>query len=141
MDIYDLRMMYRDKTKEEIMASYDEFDMEAIDKSSGDRTLLHTAAALADPDAVKKLLGKGMSPNIKDRYGNFPLHTLASLDYVGDCRPGGVTEEDVRACADLLFDAGASTMRKNEDVFRLFTKRQDLPVMKYWNPLLHMVQS
>lgn len=115
MDIYDLKMMYRDKTKEEILAAYNEFDMETVDNVNGDRTLLHTAAAMADKEAVKLLLEKGISANIKDRYGNFPLHTLAALDYVRDCRYGGVTEDEVRECADLLFDAGASTMRKNED--------------------------
>ncbi len=115
MDIYGLRMMYRDKTEEEILAVYEELDLETVDKLKGDRTLLHTAAALGDQAAIRLLLGRGMSANVKDRYGNFPLHTLAALDCVSDCRPAGVTEEEVRACADLLFEAGASAMRKNED--------------------------
>ena len=115
MDIYELKMMYGKKTGGEILAAYEEMDPETVDKVKGDRTLLHTAAALADPAAIRLLLGRGMSANVKDRYGNFPLHTLAALEYVADCRPEGVTEEEVRACADLLLEAGASTMRKNED--------------------------
>lgn len=115
MDIYDLCIMYRNKTREEILSAYREMDIEAVDQSSGDKTLLHTAAALADPEAVRLLLERGMSANAKDRYGNFPLHALAAPDHVRSYRSGGVTEEEVRACADLLFEAGASTMRKNED--------------------------
>ena len=115
MTMYDLRMMYRESSREEIMAAYEAMYLEAVDRSGGDRTLLHTAAALGDFEAMRRLLERGLRAGAKDRYGNFPLHALASLSYVGDCRPGGVTEEEVRACADLLFEAGASTMRKNED--------------------------
>lgn len=115
MDIYDLCMMYRSNTREEILAAYGEMDLETVDRSSGDKTLLHTAAALADAEAVKLLLDRGMSANVKDRYGNFPLHALASPDHMRNYRSDGVTEEEVRTCADLLFEAGASTMRKNED--------------------------
>lgn len=68
MDIYNLRMIYREASKEEILEAYHTMDIEETDSSSGDRTLLHTAAALGDADAVKLLLDKGRSANWVQQY-------------------------------------------------------------------------
>lgn len=117
MDLYEIKMMYRNKPREEILAAFDSFDKDFTDPGDYDNTPLHLAASLADPQAVKLLLDKGISANAKDRYGNFPLHSLAKLEAVRERKRGEVTEQSVRECADLLFDAGASVIRKNEDGF------------------------
>lgn len=121
MDLYEIKMMYRDKSREEIFAAFESLDKDFTDPKSCDSTPLHLAASLADPEAVRLLLDKGISANVKDRYGNFPLHHLAKLEAVRERKSGEVTEQSVRECADMLLDAGASVIRKNEDGFTALT--------------------
>jgi ankyrin repeat protein len=48
-------------------------------------TNLHDAAYKGDVERVKKLLKKGENPNVRDDYGDTPLHKAASM---GPCRRG-----------------------------------------------------
>lgn len=114
MDFYNIKTLYRDSDTDKILAAYRDMEPDTVDEI-GERTPLHLAASLADAAAIKFLLENGAEVNAKNAYGSFPLHDLAGIEDVRNFRPGGVTEEEVRKCADLLFDAGASAIRKNDD--------------------------
>ena len=59
---------------------------------------IHNAASQADVDALRRLLGEGISPNAEDADGLMPLHHLCADKRDADKR---VT------CLNILVDAGA----------------------------------
>ena len=60
---------------------------------------IHEAARNADVDALRQLLGEGVSPNLADDYGSMPLQFLCTKDE-GDA-------DNRVACFNMLVDAGA----------------------------------
>jgi hemoglobin len=75
----------------------------AHEKNAG-RTLLHSAAAMADLDAVELLLRLGVDPNLPDGGNHTPLYSLANECKVAGA--GAVVGALVRAGADVNAAAG-----------------------------------
>ena len=110
MTISEIRGLYNKTVAgEEILSAYRETELEEVDHAGN--TLLHIACSMADADAVALLLEKGLSATVRNQKGQSPLYALAALD--DRCR--AFAEEKVRRCADLLFDANANVIRKEEE--------------------------
>lgn len=111
MKVSDIKRLYQNASSEEILNAYRETDIEAIDEFESDASMLHLACSMADAEAVALLLKRGINVNVRNRYGQTPLYTLAKLDD----RYKAISANKVRKCADLLLDANANVIRKDED--------------------------
>lgn len=111
MTVSEIRKLYGSASKEAILNAYNEAPIDAADQFNSDNSLLHLACSMADAEAVELLLKKGINPNVRNRYGQTPLHALASIDdrYVA------FSSEDIRRSADMLIDAKANLTRKDDD--------------------------
>lgn len=111
MTVSQIRKLYGNTPKEEILNAYNQTPVDAVDEFEADDSLLHLACSKADAEAVELLLQKGLNPNVRNRYGQTPLHALARIDdrYVA------FSSEDIRRCADMLIDAKANLTRKDDD--------------------------
>lgn len=111
MTTNEINKMYGNASVEEIYAAYKEVDTQNTNEYDGDNTPLHVACLHADSIAVGILLAREANPNIQNRFAALPLHLLAVARIKSGTR---LIEGEVRKCAEQLFDARASVMRKNE---------------------------
>ncbi len=108
--IEQIRNSYGKCTEREILEMYQTADLALCDTYCADNSLLHLAAEWADAQAIAILLDRGIDVNVANRYNQRPLHLLAK----GVAR----VERDsaaIKASAQLLLDAKASTMRKDDE--------------------------
>ncbi len=110
MNVEQIADSYGKLSEQEIWQLYQTADLDSRDQNWRDNSLLHLAAAHADSRAISILLERGIDVNIANCYNERPLHALAK----------GVSglERDtvaVKAAAELLLAAKASTMRKDDN--------------------------
>ncbi|QQO07596.1 ankyrin repeat domain-containing protein [Breznakiella homolactica] len=115
MEFNEIRFAYDglrrgQKTYEEIHAMYKAMPDKTAAYHRGD-TLLHTAAAFADAEAVQYLLEQGADANKENEDGKTPLWMLASFREIGP----HLAPKSVYNSASALLGAGANAMKKDED--------------------------
>lgn len=78
-----------------------------------EETLYHLAARYADAAAVNFLKEAGIRP-VADKYGNTPLHTLASSRFDTNSPELEATATKINETAKALLDAGVNPKKKND---------------------------
>lgn len=111
MTTAEIRKMYEQASAEDIHAAYKDVDPADTDRFDTDNTPLHLACAHADSIAVGILLSKDANPNTPNKFGFMPLHILAEARVKSR---SAIAEGEIRKCAELLFEARASVLRKDE---------------------------
>lgn len=87
-------------------ALYEGYRNISLEEKEREEGLIHFAASVADPYAIKILLEREVDVNEIGKYQNRPLHLLAE-------DASKKNAEQVKESALLLLDAGASVIRKN----------------------------
>ncbi len=111
---YELSQAYdAHKPAEEIHELYrNAEDKDECAQNNGKRSLLHMAASYGDADAIDILIDAGAKAAVTNSYGDNPLHALAELS---ECRWHRPSDDDIYRAAKRLYEAKASTLRKNDN--------------------------
>lgn len=105
MTINELKNKYQLK---EFVELYEKYRLISLnEKDSYGNGALHFAVSVADFEAVKILLERGVDVNEVGAYGNRPMHILAQCSSMNNI-------ENVIRCAKLLLNNKASIIRKND---------------------------
>ncbi|QXV65649.1 hypothetical protein FPZ42_14295 [Mucilaginibacter achroorhodeus] len=111
-DTYHRNMFADDAAKIDVLALYQSLPDLAI---TGDQeeNLYHLAARFTHPEAIKFLREKGVKPDT-DKYGNTPLHALATAKF--DLSDLKLEQKAIRIkeTTQALLEAGVNSKKKND---------------------------